>query len=167
MGWVHHSGGSCARGLGWGGIGMPQGRTVWGVDQQWAKSRSGAATCTGASRAPGRQQCTAPRRRANPARVTPPTASPRHPSLSASPLHAAHKGWLPQVLPNEFNWGDQLRDSLTFLDAQKSGRLPADNPISWRGNSALSDAAPDGTPLVGGFYIDGGEHNFFIYTLWL
>lgn len=63
--------------------------------------------------------------------------------------------WL--VLPNEFDWGKQLGDSLTFMDAQKSGRLPASNPIPWRGDSALTDVAPNGAPLVGGFYIDGGK----------
>lgn len=64
--------------------------------------------------------------------------------------------WL--VLPKDFNWNQQLRDSLTFFDAQKSGKLPASNPIPWRGDSALTDAAPNGSSLVGGYYIDGGKH---------
>lgn len=63
--------------------------------------------------------------------------------------------WL--VLPNEYDWKELLGDSLTFYDAQKSGQLPASNPIPWRGNSALTDAAPNGQSLVGGFYIDGGK----------
>ena len=64
--------------------------------------------------------------------------------------------WL--VLPKDFDWNQQLQNSLTFFDAQKSGRLPANNPISWRGDSALTDAAPNGSSLVGGYYIDGGQH---------
>lgn len=63
--------------------------------------------------------------------------------------------WL--VLPKEFDWNQQLRNSLTFFDAQKSGVLPASNPIPWRGNSALNDTAPNGASLVGGYYIDGGN----------
>lgn len=63
--------------------------------------------------------------------------------------------WL--VLPKDFDWNQQLRDSLTFYDAQKSGQLPASNPIPWRGDSALTDAAPNGASLVGGYYIDGGK----------
>lgn len=62
--------------------------------------------------------------------------------------------WL--VLPNDYNWDRQLQNSLTFFDAQKSGHLPASNPIPWRGDSALNDTAPDGSSLVGGYYIDGG-----------
>ena len=63
--------------------------------------------------------------------------------------------WL--VLPKEFDWNRQLRDSLTFYDAQKSGRLPASNPIPWRGDSCLNDTAPNGASLVGGYYGDGGK----------
>lgn len=62
--------------------------------------------------------------------------------------------WL--VLPKEFDWNQQLTNSLTFYDAQKSGRLPASNPIPWRGDSALNDAAPNGASLLGGYYNDGG-----------
>lgn len=64
------------------------------------------------------------------------------------------------VLPNEYDWRQLLGDSLYFFDAQKSGRLPADNPVPWRGDSALNDTAPDGTSLVGGYYIDGGPLPF-------
>ena len=63
--------------------------------------------------------------------------------------------WL--VLPNEYDWAQLLDKSLLFYDAQKSGVLPASNPIPWRGNSALTDAAPNGQSLVGGYYDDGGE----------
>jgi mlo protein len=51
--------------------------------------------------------------------------------------------------------------SLLFFDAQKSGRLPPSNNISWRGTSATRDgsdaigASP--TDLTGGFY-DAGDN---------
>jgi len=82
---------------------------------------------------------------------------PHTPRPAALPVKVEQRK-IVQVLPNEFNWGEQLGDSLLFLDAQKSGVLPASNPIPWRGNSALTDAAPNGAPLVGGYYINGGEH---------
>ena len=47
--------------------------------------------------------------------------------------------------------------SLRFYAAQRSGVLPADNPVPWRGNSALGDFAPNGASLVGGYFDDGGE----------
>ena len=65
--------------------------------------------------------------------------------------------WL--VLPNEYNYTSLLGDSLDFYAAQKSGILPADNPIPWRGNSALIDRAPNGASLVGGYYDDGGAQD--------
>ncbi|WAR14642.1 GUN4-like protein, partial [Mya arenaria] len=46
--------------------------------------------------------------------------------------------------------------SILFYDAQRSGRLPANNPISWRGDSAVNDGA-DGHDLSGGWY-DAGDH---------
>ena len=47
-----------------------------------------------------------------------------------------------------------LQYSMSFFDAEKSGSLTS-NDISWRGDSALSDAL-DGASLAGGFY-DGGN----------
>ena len=43
---------------------------------------------------------------------------------------------------------------MSFFDAEKSGSLTS-NTISWRGDSALSDAL-NGASLAGGFY-DGGN----------
>ncbi|KAH9505663.1 hypothetical protein Btru_055446 [Bulinus truncatus] len=44
-----------------------------------------------------------------------------------------------------------LTKSILFLNTQRSGKLPDNNPISWRGNSGLTDC------VVGGWY-DGGDH---------
>ncbi|CAG5114571.1 unnamed protein product [Candidula unifasciata] len=46
---------------------------------------------------------------------------------------------------------DALAKSILFYYAQRSGKLPANNPIPWRGDSALSDCVP------GGWY-DAGDH---------
>ncbi|KAK9790125.1 hypothetical protein WJX73_009963 [Symbiochloris irregularis] len=50
-----------------------------------------------------------------------------------------------------------LDASYQFYEAQRSGVLPFDNRISWRGDSALNDRTPSGASLVGGWY-DAGDH---------
>ncbi|MCP2164156.1 glycoside hydrolase family 9 protein [Goodfellowiella coeruleoviolacea] len=56
-----------------------------------------------------------------------------------------------------FNYGEALQKSIWFYDAQRSGTLPADNRVSWRGNSAVTDGQDVGLDLSGGFY-DAGDH---------
>jgi endoglucanase len=57
----------------------------------------------------------------------------------------------------EFNYGEALQKAIYFYDQQRSGRLPASNRVSWRGDSATSDGADVGLDLSGGFY-DAGDH---------
>ncbi|KAK6970552.1 endoglucanase A-like isoform X2 [Biomphalaria glabrata] len=49
------------------------------------------------------------------------------------------------------DYASALKKSILFFDTQRSGKLPADNPISWRGDSALNDC------VTGGWY-DAGDH---------
>jgi len=51
-----------------------------------------------------------------------------------------------------------LRLSILFYYAQRSGKLPSDNPIPWRSDSALSDC------VQGGWY-DAGDHVKFGYPM--
>lgn len=39
----------------------------------------------------------------------------------------------------EFNYKEALTKSLIFLEAQRSGKLPPNNRVPWRGDSALDD----------------------------
>lgn len=39
-----------------------------------------------------------------------------------------------------------------FYRAQRSGKLPANNKIPWRGDSALNDRGQNGEDLTGGWY---------------
>lgn len=53
--------------------------------------------------------------------------------------------------------GMQVLDAAyRFYEAQRSGKLPADSRVPWRGDSALYDRAPSGASLVGGWYDAGG-----------
>ncbi|WP_309398679.1 glycoside hydrolase family 9 protein [Cerasicoccus maritimus] len=58
---------------------------------------------------------------------------------------------------SSFNYGEALQKSLYFYEAQRSGELPEDNRVSWRGDSALDDGADVGVDLSGGYY-DAGDH---------
>ena len=54
------------------------------------------------------------------------------------------------------DYGQVLGLSWLFYEAQRSGPLPSTNRIPFRGDSALNDAAPDGTEMTGGWYDAGG-----------
>jgi len=56
-----------------------------------------------------------------------------------------------------FNYAEALQKAVWFYDAQRSGKLPPDNRVSWRGDSALKDGSDVGLDLSGGFY-DAGDH---------
>lgn len=57
---------------------------------------------------------------------------------------------------NSYDFGEVLSKSLLFYEAQRSGELPPDNRIPWRGDSALGDVTLDGKSLTGGYY-DAGD----------
>ena len=55
------------------------------------------------------------------------------------------------------DYGEALQASMFFYEAQRSGELPEDNRVSWRGDSALNDGSDVGHDLTGGWY-DAGDH---------
>ena len=57
----------------------------------------------------------------------------------------------------KYNYGEVVQKSNLFYVAQRSGDLPDNNPIPWRGDSALNDGAEVGRDLTGGYY-DAGDH---------
>jgi hypothetical protein len=57
-----------------------------------------------------------------------------------------------------------LRYSLLFYEAQRSGRLPPDQRVTWRGDSALNDGRDVGHDLTGG-YFDAGDHMKFGFPM--
>ena len=55
-----------------------------------------------------------------------------------------------------YDYGQVLGLSWLFYEGQRSGKLPSNNRVPWRGDSALNDQAPDGSDLSGGWYDAGG-----------
>ncbi|GFR70502.1 endoglucanase [Elysia marginata] len=53
--------------------------------------------------------------------------------------------------PGTKDYASALAKSILFYDAQRSGKLPPNNPVPWRGDSAVDDCVP------GGWY-DAGDH---------
>ncbi|KAG6482688.1 hypothetical protein ZIOFF_059325 [Zingiber officinale] len=56
-----------------------------------------------------------------------------------------------------FDYGEALSKSLLYFEAQRSGRLPHRQRISWRSDSGLTDGLEQRVDLVGGYY-DAGDH---------
>ena len=52
----------------------------------------------------------------------------------------------------KYNYAEVLQKSILFYEAQRSGKLPANNRIPWRGDSALQDRGAGGEDLTGGWY---------------
>ena len=44
------------------------------------------------------------------------------------------------LYPRSYNYSGALQDSITFLDTQRVGTLPADYPIAWRGTALTQEA---------------------------
>ncbi|CAN4077556.1 unnamed protein product [Withania somnifera] len=64
------------------------------------------------------------------------------------------------LLPLAFaghNYGEALSKSFLFYEAQRSGYLPHNQRVQWRGNSGLNDGKASGIDLVGGYY-DAGDN---------
>jgi endoglucanase len=63
-----------------------------------------------------------------------------------------------------YNYGQVLGYSIQFYEANRCGRLPANNRITYRGDSFLDDGQREGVDLVGG-YFDAGDHVKFGFPM--
>ncbi|KAK8603387.1 hypothetical protein V6N13_085574 [Hibiscus sabdariffa] len=57
----------------------------------------------------------------------------------------------------ESNYGEALDKTFMYFEAQRSGKLPSDSRVKWRGDSGLEDGSLQNADLVGGYY-DAGDH---------
>jgi hypothetical protein len=86
---------------------------------------------------------------------TPKLTSSRRSLALAAVLAAA---LVPQKgLAQTFNYGEALQKAIYFYECQRSGKLPANNRVEWRGDSGLTDGADVDKDLTGGWY-DAGDH---------
>ncbi|KAG9142282.1 hypothetical protein Leryth_007707 [Lithospermum erythrorhizon] len=62
------------------------------------------------------------------------------------------------------NYPDALHKSILFFEGQRSGRLPPDQRLHWRRDSALHDGSSAGVDLTGGYY-DAGDNIKFGFPM--
>ena len=62
------------------------------------------------------------------------------------------------------NYPEALQKSMFFYEAQRSGELPADNRVSWRGDATVNDGQDVGHDLSGGWF-DAGDHVKFNFPM--
>ncbi|WP_308012312.1 glycoside hydrolase family 9 protein [Actinacidiphila acidipaludis] len=74
----------------------------------------------------------------------------------AAAVHAPTAG----AAASSFDYAEALQDSMLFYESQRSGALPADNRVSWRGNADLDDGKDVGLDLTGGYHDAGDEVKF-------
>src|SRR5580698_8048643 len=65
-----------------------------------------------------------------------------------------------------FDYTEALQDSMFFYEAQRSGQLPPDNEVDWRGDSDLSDGSDNGVNLTGGYHDAGDLVKFGLPEAW-
>ncbi|OIV92649.1 hypothetical protein TanjilG_18000 [Lupinus angustifolius] len=56
-----------------------------------------------------------------------------------------------------YNYQDALSKAILFFEGQRSGKLPSNQRVKWRGDSALSDGKAENVDLSGGYY-DAGDN---------
>ncbi|MBN2736203.1 MAG: glycoside hydrolase family 9 protein [Spirochaetales bacterium] len=61
------------------------------------------------------------------------------------------------VFSQNYNYVEVVQKSLFFYDVQRSGPLPAGNPVIWRADSTIHDGSDVGVDLTGGWF-DAGDH---------
>ncbi|QHZ49072.1 endoglucanase [Bacillus sp. NSP9.1] len=72
-------------------------------------------------------------------------------------MPAADKTGMTYATETRQNYAELLQKSILFYEAQRSGKLPENSRLNWRGDSALKDGKDVDRDLTGGWY-DAGDH---------
>ncbi|XP_066332644.1 endoglucanase 8-like [Miscanthus floridulus] len=80
-----------------------------------------------------------------------------HVALALAALVLAGDALHPALAAAGFDYKDALTKTIIFLEAQRSGKLPPNNRVKWRGDSALDDGKLANVDLTGGYY-DAGDN---------
>lgn len=72
--------------------------------------------------------------------------------------------WFQSMPIDGHDYREIIKLSLLFYEAQRSGPLPEDSRIPWRGDSALLDHGRNGEDLTGGYY-DASDFVKFSFTM--
>nr|CAA67156.1 endo-1,4-beta-glucanase [Arabidopsis thaliana] len=70
----------------------------------------------------------------------------------------------PPIYSAGHDYRDALRKSILFFEGQRSGKLPPDQRLKWRRDSALRDGSSAGVNLSGGYY-DAGDNIKFGFPM--
>ncbi|PIA34508.1 hypothetical protein AQUCO_03700054v1 [Aquilegia coerulea] len=62
------------------------------------------------------------------------------------------------------DYGAALTKSILFYEGQRSGKLPSNQRLTWRGDSGVNDGSDVGIDLVGGYY-DAGDNVKFGFPM--
>jgi hypothetical protein len=79
---------------------------------------------------------------------------------------AAHAAHAAPSTTGAFDYTEALQDSMFFYEAQRSGQLPPDNEVDWRGDSNLTDGSDNGVNLTGGYHDAGDLVKFGLPEAW-
>ncbi|CAK8681039.1 unnamed protein product [Clavelina lepadiformis] len=85
-------------------------------------------------------------------------------SLPSRSAQTDPSGFQRSTVPSDFDYNEVLHKSLLFYEAQRSGNLPANNRIPWRGDSGLKHGCDVGIDLTGGWY-DAGDNIKFGFPM--
>jgi endoglucanase len=100
-----------------------------------------------------------PTRAPTPAPTATPTPTPT-PTSTAMPTQPNN----PIAQSGKYAYGEALQKALLFFEMNRSGSMPTNKRIEWRGNSSTTDGSDVSLDLVGGYHDAGGHVKFALPT---